>query len=196
MLEMRRMNFARPALLFLLALSLFAFPANFEADARASLALVEAQPSISVNGFFASDKAQRGRTVQAAVVMEIPRDFHVNGNKPLGKYAVPTSLKIDAPGGIRVGPVTYPRAQVKKFSFSEESLAVYEGKVVMRFNITVPAGASLGVTELRARLRYQSCTDEVCFPPQTREITMPIAVVAAGDSVKRINGHIFGGRRG
>jgi hypothetical protein len=50
------------------------------------------------------------------------------------------------------------------------------------------------VTELRARLKYQSCNDEACFPPATREIKLPIAVVGANESVKRINGRIFGGR--
>ena len=198
---MRRKNPLRRTLLFLPALSLLAFPANFYADSNDNTAspeafVVEAQPNISVNGFFATDKAQRGRMVQAAVVMEIPRDFHVNGNKPLGKYAVPTTLKVEASGGIRVGPVLYPRATVRSFSFSEEKLAVYENRVVMRFNITIPSGFDQGVTELRVRLRYQSCTSEVCFPPQSREISMPIAVVGANESVKRINGNIFGGRRG
>jgi hypothetical protein len=201
---MRRKNYSRRALPFCLALAIFLFPVNFYAGSgvrrtppRAEpLTPIEAQPSISVNGFFATDKAQRGRSIQAAVVMEIPRDFHVNGNKPLGKYAVPTTLKVEASGGIRVGPVQYPRATVRSFSFSQERLAVYEGRVVMRFNINIPAGFDQGVTELRVRLRYQSCTDEVCFPPQNRDITMPIAVVGAGESVKRINGNIFGGRRG
>ncbi|HKS26646.1 MAG TPA: protein-disulfide reductase DsbD N-terminal domain-containing protein [Pyrinomonadaceae bacterium] len=199
---MRRKNYLRVVLLSSLALALFTFPVNFYADSNsvarttaAPPATVALQPNISVNGFFATDKAQRGRTIQAAVVMEIPRDFHVNGNKPLGKYAVPTTLKVDASGGIRVGPVTYPRASVKSFSFSEERLAVYEGRVVMRFNITVPSGYDQGVTQLRVRLRYQSCTNEVCFPPQNRDISMPIAVVGANDPVKRINGNIFGGRR-
>ena len=197
---MRRKNYPRLALLSSLALSLFTFPVNFYADAKpkqpASVAATSAQPSISVNGFFATDKAQRGRVVQAAVVMEIPRDFHVNGNRPLGKYAVPTSLKIEAPGGIRVSPVSYPRATVRTFSFSQEKLAVFEGRVVMRFNVTIPSGFDQGVTELRVRLRYQSCTNEVCFPPQSRDITMPIAVVGANESVKRINGNIFGRGRG
>ena len=198
LLEMRTINYPLRALLALTALSLLVFPVNFfagELGKPAAPAVAEPQPDISVNGFFATDKAQRGRTVQAAVVMEIPRDFHVNGNKPLGKYAVPTALKIEAPGGIRVGPVLYPRATIRSFSFSEEKLAVYEGRVVMRFNITIPSGFDQGVTELHARLRYQSCTSEVCFPPQSREITMPIAVVGANESVRRINGNIFGGRR-
>jgi hypothetical protein len=197
---MRRKNYLRLALLSSLALSLFIFPVNFYAGSNGRLSApavaTTAQPSISVNGFFSTDKAQRGRMVQAAVVMEIPRDFHVNGNRPLGKYAVSTTLKVDAPGGIRVSPVTYPRATVRSFSFSQEKLAVYEGRVVMRFNVTIPSGFDQGVTELRVRLRYQSCTNEVCFPPQNRDITMPIAVVGANESVKRINGNIFGRGRG
>ena len=104
-------------------------------------------------------------------------------------------LKIEAPGGVRISPVNYPRASLRSFPFSKEQLAVYEGRAVLRFNVTIPANFDAGVTELRARLRYQSCTDDTCFQPETREINMPIGVVGANESVKRINGQIFGGRR-
>jgi hypothetical protein len=40
----------------------------------------------------------------------------------------------------------------------------------------VPASFGSDSVELKARLRYQSCNDEVCFPPQTREITIPVKV--------------------
>jgi DsbC/DsbD-like thiol-disulfide interchange protein len=166
-------------------------PANFSATST----IVRLQPSIGINGFFSADKAQRGRTVQAAVVMDIPEGFHVNSNRPLGKYAIPTVLKIEAPGGIKVGPVGYPRSALRTFSFSQERLAVYEGRAVMRFNITIPANYDPGVIELRARIRYQSCSNDVCFQPVTRDVTMPIGVVGANESVKRINGQFFGGGR-
>ncbi len=179
------------ATLVLLAAILLALPVNFHAE---PLSLT--QGNFGVNGFFSADKAQRGRTVQAAVVLEIPSGFHVNSNRPLAKFLIPTSLKIEAPSGIRIGPVSYPRAVLRSFSFSPDKLSVYEGRAVLRFNITVPANFNPGVTELRARLKYQSCNDEACFPPTTRSITMPIAIVGANESVKRINGRIFGGRRG
>lgn len=153
-------------------------------------------PNIGVSGFFSADKAQRGRTIQAAVVMEIPGGFHVNSNRPMSKYAIPTVLKVDGPGGMKIGPIAYPRATVRRLKASNnEPLAVFERRAVMHFNIMVPANFQQGMTELRVRLRYQSCNDEVCFPPQTHEMSMPIGVVGAGDSVKRINGQIFGGRR-
>jgi hypothetical protein len=149
-------------------------------------------PNVSVGGFFSADKAQRGRTIQAAVVMEIPGGYHVNSNRPMSKYAIPTVLRIDGPSGMKIGPVAYPRATVRRLKASNnEPLAVFEGRAVMRFNVTVPANFQEGMTELRIRLRYQSCNDEVCFAPQTREVSMPIGVVGSGDSVKRINGQIF-----
>lgn len=200
---MRRKNYLRLALLSSLALSYLISPLSFQARNNgkplphppAAIVVAAAQPTISVNGFFATDKAQRGRTVQAAVVMEIPRDFHVNSNKPLGKYVKATSLKVSAVSGIKIGPVSYPRGIIRKFSFSEEQLSVFEGRVVMRFNVTIPANFQQGVTQLTVRLLYQSCSNEVCFQPETRSISMPIAVVNSNDPIKRINGNIFG-RRG
>jgi DsbC/DsbD-like thiol-disulfide interchange protein len=181
----------RITVLLLVSALLLAAPLNFHAEA-----LVLAQtPNIGVNGFFSTDKAQQGRSVQAAVVINIPSGYHINSNRPLAKFLIPTSVKIEAPGGIRVGPVSYPRAELQSFSFSQDKLSVYEGRAVLRFNVTIPANFSTGVTELRARVKFQSCNDEACFAPQTRQVSMPIAVVGANESVKRINGNIFGGRR-
>lgn len=149
--------------------------------------------NIGVNGFFAADRAQRGRSVQAAVVLDIPRGFHVNANKA-AKFSIPTVVKIDAPKGLRVGAVSYPRAVVRRLGFSKEPLSLYEGRAVMRFNIIVPANYQTGLTELRAKVTYQSCNDEVCFPPTTREVKLGINVVGTNESVKRINGQYFGRR--
>ena len=152
--------------------------------------------NVGINGFYSVNKAQRGRTIQAAIVFDIPQGYHVNANRPLGKYAVPTTIKIDAPGGIRTSAVSFPRGVVRRLQFSKgEQLAVYEGRPVMRFNVTVPANYEQGVTELRVRVRFQACTDEICYPPATRDITLPIGIVGANDPVQRINGQFFGGRR-
>jgi hypothetical protein len=182
-------NYTGRVTLSLLAGILLALPVNFHAEP-----LPLAQGNFRINSFFSVDKAQRGRTIQAAVVLEVPPGFHINSNRPLAKFLIPTSLKVEASGGIRIGPASYPRATLRNFSFSADKLSVYEGRVVLRFNVTIPANFDTGVTELRARLKYQSCNDEACFPPTTRTVTMPIAVVGANESVKRINGRIFGGR--
>src|SRR5437660_936307 len=152
------------------------------------------EPNIGVNGYFASNRAQRGRIIQAAVVMEIPSGYHVNANRPLNKYSIPTSLKVDASGGVRVGPVMYPHAIVRKLkATNNEPLAVYEGRAILRFNVTVPANYQ-GSVSLNLHLRFQSCNDEVCFPPKTQEMNMGIDVVGPNDRVQRTNGWVFGRR--
>ena len=190
---MRDKNFTRRATFFIILLSiLLAVPFNFQAE---PLAAVQ-QPDIGVNGFFSVDKAQAGRTVQAAVILAVPSGFHINSNRPLASYLIPTSLKVEAPGGVRVGPISYPRATVRSFSFSQDKLSVYEGRVVLRFSITVPQSFATGVATLRSRVRFQSCNDEACFAPVSRTVEMPLAVVGAGGASKSINRWIFGGRKG
>lgn len=199
--EMTRKIFATRITPILVAASLAVVAALATATHRAAAHRVTAatafaapvvqQPNIGVNGFFAADKAQRGRSVEAAVVLDIPRGFHVNSNRA-AKFSIPTVVKIDAPKGLRVGAVAYPRGIVRRLGFSKENLSLYEGRAVMRFNIIVPANYQTGLTELRAKVTYQSCNDEVCFPPTTREIKLGINVVGANESVKRINGQYFG----
>ena len=152
--------------------------------------------NIGVNGFFATDKAQQGRALQAAIVLDIPQGFHVNANRVTSKFSVPTVVKVEAPKGVRVGPVSYPRGKMQRLSFSNETLALYEGRPVMRFTVSVPAGYKDGLMELRAQVRYQSCNNEVCYPPTSREVKLGIAVVGPTERVRRINQQFFGGRRG
>jgi len=151
-------------------------------------------PNIGVNGYFANDKAQKGRIVQAAIVIDIPSGYHINSNRPLESFLIPTSLKVEAPGGVRVGVVMYPRAALRKFKFSQKQLSVYENKVILRFSVTVPANYSSGSVDLKGHLRLQSCNDEVCFPPKNFDQNMQIDVTGASDRVKRVNGWVFGGR--
>jgi DsbC/DsbD-like thiol-disulfide interchange protein len=163
-----------------------------------SAAVPPAQSSaVGVNGFFSVDPAQQGSTFQAAVLLNIPEGLHVNSNRPLGKYAVPTVVKVEAPRGLKVTPVVYPAGRVRVFRFGEgtpeERLAVYEGRAIARFNVSVPADHEQGVARIRVSVRFQSCNDEVCFPPATRELTLPIAIVGRGVPVSHINGQYFGG---
>ena len=196
---MKRESIIRLALALLTLTALLAptAPASF-AEPFAFAPTAPQSSSIGVNGFFSVDPAQQGSTFQAAVVMEIPRGLHVNSNKPLGKYAVPTVVKVDAPRGWRVTPVSYPRAAVRSFTFGgaeAERLAVYEGRAIFRFSVGVPAGHPVGVETVRVSVRFQSCNDEVCFPPATRDLSLRIAVVGRDTPSNRVNGQIFGGGR-
>jgi thiol:disulfide interchange protein DsbD len=108
--------------------------------------------------------------------MDIPAGLHVQSSKPLDKFLVATKLDVETPSGMQTGPISYPRALMKKLKFSKSTVAVYEGKAVIRFNVTVPANYSGGSGEIKGKLRFQACNDDSCFPPVTREVKMPLYV--------------------
>jgi DsbC/DsbD-like thiol-disulfide interchange protein len=152
--------------------ALFLIPANFLAITPPP----QTPPNIEVSGRLASENVRRGGSIQASVVMDIPSGYHVNSNRPLEKFLVATQLQIEAPAGVRVGPVSYPRAVMRSFKFSKNKMAVYEGHATMRVNVIVPANFSGNSADLKARLRFQSCNEEACFPPQTKEINLRLGI--------------------
>jgi len=172
---------------FVLLVTLMGFPAAFHAAPAP-------EPNISVVGYFATDKVQRGRTVRVGMVIDIPDGYHINSNRPLESYLIATQLKVEAPSGVRVGPVSYPRALLKNFKFSKNKLSVYEKQIILRFDVTVPANFSGDTLDLKAHVRLQSCNDEVCFPPKNFNPDLRIGVVGPTDKVKRTNGWVFGAK--
>lgn len=157
----------RSASRLLLIVAFLTTPSSFY-----SAPVPQSAPNIGVSGSLSANKTQRGRTVPATVVMDIPSGYHVNSSRPLEKFLIATQVKVEAPKGIRVGPVSYPRAVLRSFKFSKNRVSVYEGRATMRFNITVARDVSTGSKEIKVRLKYQSCNDEVCFPPQSRDLSL------------------------
>lgn len=132
----------------------------------------QSSSDVNISGSVAPDKTKKGRVVRASVVMDIPNGLHVQSSKPLDKFLVPTKLDVETPSGMQVGPISYPRPLMRKLKFSKGAVAVYEGRAMLRFNVTVPANYSGGSGEIKGKLRFQACNDESCFPPVTREVKM------------------------
>ena len=125
---------------------------------------------VKVTGSIAPDKTRKGRTVHANVVMEIPHGLHVQSNKPLDKFLIPTKLDVETPTGMKAGAIVYPRAVMRNLKFSKNKVAVYEGRTSIRFPVTVQPNYAGGGAEIKGKLRFQACNDDACFPPVTREV--------------------------
>ena len=117
----------------------------------------------------------RGGSVRGTVTLSFPSGLHANSNRPSLPNLIPTTVRVTAPGA-KVSAVTYPRGRNRKFQFSESLLNVYEGTVSFSFNLTVPANYRGNTVRVRAVVRYQACTDEVCYSPTSKEITLTARV--------------------
>jgi DsbC/DsbD-like thiol-disulfide interchange protein len=127
---------------------------------------------VNVSGSIAPDKVKKGRIVKATVVVDIPKGLHVQSNRPLDKYLIATKLDVETPPGMKVGAISYPRPVMRNLKFSKSAVAVYEGRAMLRFNVTVPANYGGSSGEIKGKLRFQACNDDACFPPITREVKM------------------------
>ena len=130
----------------------------------------------TVSGSIARDVARRGATTPGTIVLDIPKELHVNSSRPKSEYAIPTTVRISG-NGVRVGAINYPRGENRKFQFSEEPINVYEGTVFFWFNVTVPPNYKGKSVEVKAVVRYQACTTEVCYPPRNKEVTINARVL-------------------
>jgi thiol:disulfide interchange protein DsbD len=143
---------------------------SLSALAQGSAKVVKVSPGESVY------KIKRGGTAQIAVIIEVDEGYHINSNRPAEKYLIPTALKIERTAGLTTTPVTYPRAKLQKFEFSEKPLSVFEGKAVFKLTAHALASLATGGQTLKAKLTVQACNNQQCLRPQTIDVSIPLQV--------------------
>ena len=115
-----------------------------------------------------------GGSAEAIVRLTIRSGYHVNANPPTFPYLKATALEISPSDGVSVAFLTYPNGLNKKFAFAEQPLAVYEGDTDLKATLKADKAAKKGERSIPARLRIQACDDQVCYPPGTLELAIPV----------------------
>lgn len=117
-----------------------------------------------------------GGSGETVVLVQITNGYHVNANPPSQPYLKPTELELKPAEGISVGFIVYPDPLVKKFSFSETPLKVYEGNTQLKVNLKADKKAAPGKHNLSAKLRVQACDDKVCYAPGALDLVVPVNI--------------------
>ncbi len=123
----------------------------------------------TVSGSIGNGSVSKGTTVRGGIVLRIPDGLHVNSYRPDNEYAIPTRVTVTG-SGVNAFGVTYPPGKKRKFPFSEKPISVYEGSAYFGFKVTVPKNYRGRTVRVKASVRYQACTDEVCYAPKTKTI--------------------------
>jgi len=131
--------------------------------------------SQTIAGSIGNGTVARGASAKGSVVLSIPGGLHVNSSRPNSQYAIATNVRVSG-SGVKTSAIRYPAGRNRKFSFSENEINVYEGRTVFPFSVTVPANYSGDSIKVRAVVKYQACTEEVCYPPKTKEVTLTAKV--------------------
>ncbi len=141
---------------------------NNEGGRIASADVVEATPQEAT--------LAAGESGELVVPIKIANGYHVNANPPSFSYLKATELQIPTANGVSVEFITYPDPLMKKFSFSDKELAVYEGEAVLKARLKADKSAQTGKHNLSAQLRVQACDDKVCYAPGVIDLLVPVTI--------------------
>lgn len=100
---------------------------------------------------------------------KVAAGLHVNSHTPTEEALIPTTLSFPEDSGIKLAKAGYPHGE--PFTYPNDpgqKLSVYTGEFTIHAELVAPRGDHL----LKASLRYQACSNELCLPPRT----IPVAI--------------------
>ncbi|NCO69704.1 MAG: hypothetical protein GW878_04165, partial [Acidobacteria bacterium] len=112
----------------------------------------------------------------ARVTITVQSGWHVNSNRPLDEFLIPTRVELDLPPGWRAEPAAFPPHREVRLKFSDGPVAVFEGIFAVRIGVTIPPNGPRPAM-VRGRVEAQACNDAMCMPPE--EVTFELALVGA-----------------
>ena len=118
-------------------------------------------------------------TVAVKLKVELPKDVHVQSDKPRDPELIPTVLTVTPPPGVTVAAVTYPKASDLKQEGQDQPLAVFEQTFTIEVRLALDATVAPGELVVPARLRYQACDAVACYPPARADTSWTLHVQAA-----------------
>ena len=121
-------------------------------------------------------EVQAGQRNEAVVKITIQSGYHINANPASFEYLKATELDLPDTPELFVDYIYYPNPQVKKFSFSDQALRVYEGETQLKVMLNADKAAHKGARTLPAHLNVQACDDKVCYPPGSVNLSLPVTI--------------------
>jgi thiol:disulfide interchange protein len=108
--------------------------------------------------------------------VSLPEGLHTQSNKPRDPLLIPTELSFDPPAGVTVNEIVWPPATDFNQAGQDKPLAVFEREFVIGVQLSLPSTAA-GDLAVPAKLRYQACDANLCYPPQSAEVVWPVHVL-------------------
>jgi hypothetical protein len=131
---------------------------------------------VNVTATGPTDPVAAGYAFQIAVVLQVKAGYHINAQKPSEDYLIGTKLSLEPPSGMKVSKVSYPRAKMASFEFSETPLAVYDGAVELVATLKTDKDLEPGQHSISGKVTFQACNDQSCLAPSTVDVTATVNV--------------------
>jgi thioredoxin:protein disulfide reductase len=130
---------------------------------------------VSIQTIAPVEPLKAGQPAVIGVELSIAKPYHINADRPLEDYLIPTSLEFEPIAGVAFGKIVFPAALVKKLPVSDSPMAVYEGTIKISVEITPDASLQQKDIILKGKVRYQACDDSTCLPPVRKPFSLALS---------------------
>jgi len=132
---------------------------------------------VGVRAFAPGKPVPAGGEAELTIELQIARSYHINSNRPLQDYLIPTSVEFDPSPGVTFDEAIFPEALVKKLPVSDTPMSVYERTVKITAAIRLEENFAHKEVIVQGRVRSQACDSNSCLPP----VWTPFSVMAPVD---------------
>jgi hypothetical protein len=150
-----------------------AYTAGVATDADL-LSVPEPSPSEPVTAAMKirSESAPSAGTFEILVFVRIARAHYLHAANKSGEPFIPVSINLPLPQGFEaLGDWQFPPPEKTK-----ANTLGFRNSIVLRRSLKVLSTAPSQTMIVTGELRYQVCTDELCWPPGKIELTSPLPI--------------------
>lgn len=150
---------------------LVAMEASQKAD---ELSVPDPSPSEPVKAVmeFRPGSVSAGAEGELVVSIRIARAHYLHAKADPGGKFTPLGIEVELPSGI---------AGTRDWQFpppetGRTGAPVYRERVLLRRPLRVKSSAAARSLVITGKLRYQACTEDLCWPPRTLELSAPVSI--------------------
>src|SRR4030043_539705 len=138
------------------------------------------EPIVTVKVVPSAELFSPDQSYPLTLEIAIRSPFHINADIPSEDYLIGTTVNFQSVPGVTFGKIAFPPAEMRRFSFSENPLAVYEGTIRVSAEVDLAADFKGSEVAIEGTVSYQACNDQSCLPPAEAAFSREVSV--EGDS--------------
>ncbi len=150
----------------------FVFAEDMSAQGKAGLGKTgKEEAPVSIQAVAVPGMAAPGSKTAVEIRFQIAAAHYVNRdltNVTVKKLSV----------GLQAGEALFPKPKEKHVQSLGKVARIYQEDFVVRLPVRVAAEATLGMKTLILEVRYQACSEEVCFIPTTKELGVTLEIAS------------------
>lgn len=132
-------------------------------------------PQFKFVAYASQDTVRPGNHFLLVADIELPDRMHLYAP---GSDYTPVDLSIVDNPALREGTLELPEPEILYLDVIDESVPVYLHKVRIQREVTLAPRHNAGTIRVAATLSYQTCDDEICFPPAKFPLTFDLDVIS------------------